>query len=78
MSAVDVTSPHCGCGCRPVGCEPGCPCPECQPGPGLDLRRKHNARSLRHSDRLKDLLERSVLTMQEERELDRLMNRITF
>lgn len=74
---VDVTSPHCGCGCRPAGCTPGCPCKECQPGPGIPHLSKHPARSQRHSRRMTELLRKETLTAHEEQELDRLLNRIT-
>lgn len=44
---ADWGSPHCSCGCRekaPV--QDGCPCKECQPGPGIDFHRgaKHIVR----------------------------------
>lgn len=53
---VDVTSPHCGCGCRPEDCAPGCPCPECQPGPGLDYEARRWKGRGRGRGRLQHLL----------------------
>lgn len=74
---VDVASPHCGCGCRPAdACAPGCPCSECQPGPGLDhAARRHNAVGTRRA-RMRDLLKEQdhrTLTSGEIAELDDLI-----
>lgn len=71
-------SAHCGCGCRSRGAtEPGCGCPECQPGPGLDhASRRHNLVATRR-ERLKDLLadqEFRRLSEDEETELEALLH----
>lgn len=74
---VDVTSPHCGCGCRPQGCQPGCPCKECQPGPGIDHLRKHSIRSRHYTRRITELVTKTELTAAEADELDGLLGRLT-
>lgn len=71
---VDVTSPHCGCGCRPQGCQPGCPCKECQPGPGLNYQAIQRGKSRAMSNRMQSLLRRENLTAAEERELEDLLH----
>lgn len=66
-------SAQCGCGCRPVeATDPGCPCAECQPGEGLSYGHRHNVQV---SDRLRMrvLLQRRLLTPDEEAELDGLL-----
>ncbi len=66
-------SAHCGCGCRPAAASAaGCPCPECQPGEGLTYGHAHNVKV---SDRLRMrvLLQRPLLTPDEESELDGLL-----
>lgn len=52
---------YCGCGCRPEeATEPGCPCRQCQPGPGINFIRglakiaKRNA-ELMAADRYEDV-----------------------
>lgn len=36
--AADWRPSHCTCGCRdPKASAAGCPCRECQPGPGIDF-----------------------------------------
>lgn len=76
--AVDVASPHCGCGCRPAAARaPGCPCKECQPGPGIDHeRRRHNTVAVRR-ERLRELLSKQdfrTLTAEEDQELEGLLH----
>lgn len=78
--SVDVTSPHCGCGCRPKGCAPGCPCPECQPGPGIDYGACRLAGRGRRRDRLHTLLFRMAsgsLPDDEAQELETLLDDLT-
>lgn len=71
MTSLEVTSPHCGCGCRPADAtEPGCPCIECQPGPGI-IR---NPSANRRQRRIQELLMRETLTGDEEAELDDLLH----
>jgi hypothetical protein len=79
----------CGCGCRPAGCEPGCPCKQCQPGPGIDFRTgrrsswdpENTAWGARRSEdaqarsRMVLLLERTHLDPLEQEELDGLLTR---
>ncbi len=80
---------HCSCGCRKAeATADGCPCKECQPGPGIDypaLRAVRNGdigRSLspfsgmraRDRTRMNHLLEKDPLTKDEEAELDGLLN----
>lgn len=65
----------CRCGCRPVSAtRPGCPCPECQPGPGLEhaALRKRNSQVL--ETRMLLLIHRETLTDDESSELDGLLN----
>lgn len=62
---------QCSCGCRTEDAEgPGCPCPECQPGPGLNfvVRRKHVLRTAR----IQALLAKGTLSPEEDRELEAL------
>lgn len=66
-----LTSDQCGCGCRPVGLEAGCPCPECQPGPGISYRLRHRTR-IRHA-RIRVLMGKAQLTEDEAGELDALL-----
>lgn len=66
--------PTCGCGCRPAGCEPGCPCKECQPGPGLNHRAVQRQKSRDLGFRMQSLLRREHLTEAEERELEDLIH----
>ncbi len=68
---------HCGCGCRPVSaCAPGCPCPECQPGPGIDYRPLHYNVTAAKRARMNVLLaelDRRPLSDSEDAELDQLI-----
>lgn len=69
--ASALTYVPCGCGCRPADAtEPGCSCPECQPGPGI-IR---NPSVTRRQTRMRELLERYDLTEDEEKELDDLLH----
>lgn len=73
--AVDVTSPHCGCGCRPPDvAEPGCPCKECQPGPGVDHEAKRYKVTVMRRKRMQYLLVKDPLTPDEAEELDGLLH----
>lgn len=73
--AVDVTSPHCGCGCRPPGAtEQGCPCRECQPGPGVDHTAKRRKVTVMRRGRMQYLLAKDPLTADEAEELDGLLH----
>lgn len=73
-----LLSPHCGCGCRPRGAtEPGCGCPECQPGPGLDHASRRNNLVATRRERLKELIaeqEFRVLSDAEQTEMDSLIH----
>lgn len=74
--SVDVTSPHCGCGCRPAGCAPGCPCRECQPGPGIDHIARYRERRPARRTRLNRLLRmpEESMTDAERDELENLLD----
>ena len=76
--AVDVNSPHCGCGCRPAGCAPGCPCKECQPGPGIDYLSRHQGRRRTSRARINHLLRipDADMTGAERDELEDLLTRL--
>jgi len=68
-------NPHCGCGCRPAGCADGCPCKECQPGPGIDFRTEQIETASRRRKRMQALLRRGDdLTTVEQLELDDLLS----
>ena len=75
---AELLSPHCGCGCRPRGAtEPGCGCPECQPGPGLDHSSRRNNLVATRRTRLKELIaeqEFRRLSTAEEEELEGLIH----
>lgn len=65
----------CGCGCRRAETfGPGCPCPECQPGPGINHLGRHNLRSRQRTLRMTELLKRDDLSPEEAAELDDLLH----
>lgn len=76
MSAPAWLAAQCGCGCRPADAAPGCPCKECQPGPGIDHMAGRGAKARARNDRLRDLLHRPEedLTEAETAELDGLLH----
>lgn len=66
---------HCGCGCRPEDAHAdGCPCPECQPGPGIDYLARSGRMTARRQRRIQELLRKPRLTPEEESELDDLLH----
>lgn len=75
---TELLSPHCGCGCRPRSATaPGCGCPECQPGDGLDHASRRCNRVATRRARLKELIaeqEFRRLTADEEEEMDELVH----
>lgn len=72
---VDIASPHCGCGCRPAAAlSPGCPCKECQPGPGIDHGAWSSSKEKQRRARLSHLLRLEELTEAEAGELDGLLH----
>lgn len=66
------------CACpRCAGRDPdACPCPECQPGPGIDHLAGHNRLSVLRRARMTELLDRldETLTTDERDELDHLVS----
>lgn len=76
MSAPAWLAAQCGCGCRPAGLAPGCPCPECQPGPGIDHTAGRSAKSKQRAARLRHLLQKpeDELSPDEVAELDGLLH----
>jgi hypothetical protein len=73
------------CGCKPCaarrrkqGHRPGCPCPECQPGLGIDYGLNRNNRAKARRERMKDLLQRDLLSPAEEQELEELLHLYTY
>lgn len=73
MTVQTLTPNHCGCGCRPAGAtEPGCPCPECQPGPGVNYTVRRSQAYQRRAARMRVLLEKDELTKEENAELEEL------
>lgn len=64
----------CGCGCRKETCAPGCPCRECQPGPGIDYGHRRRAVFRSYRRRMDELLRRGdTLSPAEAEELDQLL-----
>lgn len=74
MSAPAWLAAPCGCGCRPEGLEPGCPCPECQPGDGIDHEASQGIRERLTRTRMKELLLKEPLSPEEAEELDGLLH----
>lgn len=66
----------CGCGCRPQHTEgPGCPCRQCQPGPGIDFPGQRRSRLRQSRGRMQYLLAQDFdrLSVPEQQELDQLL-----
>lgn len=48
---ADLPSPQCGCGCRPrTATADGCPCRECQPGPGINFLKGFHRQAARNAE----------------------------
>lgn len=76
LTDVDLGA-QCGCGCRPESAtEPGCPCKECQPGPGIDHEGNQGFKERHRRERLRYLLAKDtdLLTDSEVEELDGLLH----
>lgn len=76
-----ITWAQCACpGCKDRRAErghaSGCPCPECQPGPGIDHSAGQSRREKLRRERLKVLLARpdDDLTPEEREEMDDLLS----
>ena len=86
---ADIAYAPCRCGCRDKSATTtGCPCRQCQPGPGIDYQARRTVRnadigrslrprtgmSTRDRTRMNHLLEKDPLSKDDEAELDQILN----
>lgn len=62
------------CSVRVLACPGRCPCPECQPGPGVDFEGRQSLKARKRSARLRALLEKPDPTAAEDAELEELLH----
>ena len=74
---AQCTCPRCEARREQESPEPGCPCKECQPGPGLNFESIRWNRVKNRQARLRALLQKDELTRREQDELDMLLHLYT-